>query len=495
MSGRLDQVIPSGSVLQRAVKSGVWVGITKVVMRSSQLLMIVVLARLLSPTQFGLMGISLLLLSGTRKFSRFGLDAALIQKQEQNVDSYLNTIWCLEIVRGLLLFSVLYVSAPPIATQFGEPAAQPLIRTLGVVPLIHGLRNPAVVYFEKDLAFHKSFGYQASGGLAQLVVGIGYALHSPTVWALVAASLTKPAVRTAVSYLLDDFRPWPALDLDAASELVQFGKWMTGGSILGFLFKEGDDAFVGWFLSTTALGFYQYAYRLADMPATQLAGVLSQVTFPAYSELQMDIAEVRYAVIQTTRLTAFFAFPMAFGIELVAPSFVPVVLGEQWTPIVVSMQILAFYGLFHALTSNFSEVWKSQGRPDLQVKLGLVQLGCLAIAVWPAATMWGIEGVALSVTGISLFPMIPLDVYVTAELLETTPIEIYREFVYPLVAALTMFGSLWYIRSVVDLSHLGELLLFVPAGALIYAGATLVLADRFDWGIRGLFGMVVEGIK
>jgi len=305
----------------------------------------------------------------------------------------------------------------------------------------------------------------------------------------------ETGVRTAASYVLDDFRPWPKLDPDAARELVQFGKWMTGGSILGFLFSEGDDAFVGWFLSATALGFYQYAYRMADMPATQLAGVLSQVTFPAYSELQADIAEVRHAVIQTTRLTAFFAFPVAFGIELVAPSFVPVVLGEQWTPMVVSMQILAFYGLFHALTSNFSEVWKSQGRPDLQVKLGLVQMGCLAIAVWPAAAQWGIEGVALSVTGISLFPMIPLDVYITAELLETTSIEIYREFAYPLIAALTMFGSVWYIRSVVDLSHVGELVLLIPAGTLIYAGATLVLADRFGWGIRHLFGMVIRGIK
>jgi PST family polysaccharide transporter/lipopolysaccharide exporter len=499
MGGRLDRlmdwVVPSGSVLQRAVKSGVWVGITKVAMRSSQLIMLVVLARLLSPTQFGLMGISLLMLSATRKFTRFGLDAALIQKKEQNVDSYLNTTWSLEVGRGLLLFGLLYALAPFAATQFGEPSAQPLIRALGLVPLIHGLRNPAVVYFEKDLAFHKSFLYKSSGGLAQLVVGISYALYSPTVWALVAASLARPAVKTCVSYLLDDFRPWPKPDFGAAKELIQFGKWMTGSSILGFLYSEGDDAFVGWFLSATALGFYQYAYRMADMPATQLSGVLSQVTFPTYSALQDDMGEVRQAVIQTTRLIAFFAFPMAFGIALIAPSFVPVVLGEQWTPMVVPMQILAFYGLFHAITRNFGELWKSQNRPDLQVKLGLVRVACLAVGLWPAAATWGIEGVALLVTGVYLFPMLPLDVYITAKMLETTSVRLYREFAYPLVASATMFGSLWYVQSVTDFSHVVELVLLIPAGAVVYAAASLLLEEQFEWGIKRIFGMVVQGIR
>ncbi len=499
MSDRLDRLleraVPSGSVLQRAVKSGIWVSLTKVAMRSSQLIMLVVLARLLSPTQFGLMGISLLMLSATRKFTRFGLDAALIQKKEANVDSYLNTTWCLEVGRGLLLFGILYAAGPLAATLFGEPGAAPLIRTLGLVPLVHGLRNPAVVYFEKDLAFHKSFLYKASGGLAQVVVGVGYALYSPTVWALVFASLAKPATRTTVSYFLDDFRPRPFPELGAAKELIQFGKWMTGSSILGFIYSEGDDAFVGWFLSATALGFYQYAYRMADMPATQLSGVLSQVTFPTYSTLQEDMGEVRSAVLQTTRLIAFFAFPMAFGIALVAPSFVPVVLGEQWIPMVVSMQILAFYGLFHAITRNFGELWKSQGRPDLQVKLGLVRVGCLAVAVWPAAVAWGIEGVALAVTGIYLFPMVPLDVYITANMLETTSAKFYREFVYPFVAAATMFGSLWYVRAVTEWSSLVELVVLVPAGAAVYAATSLLLEEQFEWGIRRIFGMVIKGIK
>jgi PST family polysaccharide transporter/lipopolysaccharide exporter len=499
MKGRLDKLldwlVPSGSVLERAVKSGMWVGFTKVAMRSSQLIMLVVLARLLSPTQFGLMGISLLLLSGTRKFSRFGLDAALIQKKEENVDSYLNTTWCLEVVRGLLLFGVLYTVAPFAATQFGEPSAQPVIRTLGLVPVVHGLRNPAVVYFEKDLAYHKSFLYQSSGGLAQLVVGIGYALYSPTVWALVAASLAKPAIRTTSSYLLDDFRPWPSPDLGAAKELIQFGKWMTGGSILGFISTEGDDAFVGWFLSATALGFYQYAYRMADMPATQMSTVLSQVAFPTYSAIQEDIADVRSAVLQTTRLTAFFAFPMAFGIALVAPSFVPVVLGEQWTPMVVPMQILAFYGLFHAVTRNFGELWKSQGRPDIQVKIGLLRITCLAILLWPATAALGITGTALVVTGVYLFPMLPLDVYITADMLETTSSRFYREFSYPLVGAATMFGSLWYVRSMTAWSPLVELVVLIPAGAVVYVAVSLLLEEQFEWGIKQMFGMVVKGIK
>lgn len=488
----LSRLIPSGSLAERTMKSGVWMSGIKISGRVLQILMLIILARLLAPRDFGLMGIALLTLSGTKQFTKIGLNAALIHQIEENVDEYLDTTWCLEVARGLLISSVLFVAAPTIASLFGEPEATPLIRVIGLSPLLYGLRNPGVVYFQKHLEFHKEFVYRSSGDLTQFTVGVGYALISPTVWALVFAFVATDAVRLVLSYAIHDYRPWPSFDTDAAWELIDYGKWVTGSSIIYFLYSQGDDAFVGWFLSATALGFYQYAYQIADTPSSEVSEVIASVTFPAYSRLQDDPAALRNALLRTLRVTAFVVFPMAFGIALVAPSFVPVALGPEWTPMILTMQILAIYGLLHALTRNFGSLWKAIGRPDLIAKLGLIRVTLIAIFIWPATAAWGIEGTALVVVGVYVLPMLPLDVYIVTRTVEVTNTQIYREFVYPFVAAGTMFGVLWHVRSVLSLSPLFELVVIIPAGVIIYLVSAALLDFAFDWGIeRNLRSMVV----
>jgi PST family polysaccharide transporter/lipopolysaccharide exporter len=183
LRGLLQKAIPSGSILDRTVQSGIWAGGIKFASRFLQILMLIVLARLLAPRQFGLVGIALISLSATRNFSNIGLKTALIQHRDEDVDAYLDTAWCLEAARGALIFGVLFLAAPVIAGVFDEPSATPLIRVIGLGPLLFGLRNPGVIYFRKDLEFHKEFVYKVSGGSAQFFVGVGYALVSQTAWA------------------------------------------------------------------------------------------------------------------------------------------------------------------------------------------------------------------------------------------------------------------------------------------------------------------------
>ncbi|WP_186313315.1 lipopolysaccharide biosynthesis protein [Halorubrum salsamenti] len=480
----LEKVIPSGSLLDRTVQSGMWAGGIKLSSRFLQVLMLIVLARLLAPRQFGLVGIALISLSATRNFSQIGLKTALIQHKSENIDDYLDTAWCLEAARGAVIFGVLFAFAPVIAGVFDEPSATPLIRVIGVGPLLFGLRNPGVVYFRKDLEFHKEFIYKVSGGFVQFFVGVGYALVSPTVWALVFAYASADVFRFGLSYFVHDYRPWPSFDVSIAKELIDYGKWITASSVFYFLYKEGDDAFVGWFISATALGFYQYAYRIADTPSSEVSEVFASVSFPAYSKLQDDPAEFRQALLATTRLTGFVTIPMSLGIALVAPSFVPVVLGSEWTRIILPMQLLALYGLFHSITRNFGSVYKALDRPDLIAKLSALRVACIAILIWPAAERFGIEGVALVVVGVYVFPMLPLDVYIVSRLTETDSMALVREWFYPAVAAGGMFGGLWQVRKLIEVSPLVELVVLIPTGVVVYTAICFPLARYSPWQIE-----------
>lgn len=491
----LGKSVPSGSILERTVKSGMWMSGIKISSRLLQLLMLIVLARLLSPRDFGLVGIALICVSATNKLTKIGLNAALIQQARENVDDYLDTCWCLEGTRGLLIFIALFLLAPYIAAFFGEPTATPIIQVIAIGPLLIGFRNPAVVYFQKNLEFHKEFVYYVSGSIIQFVVGIGYALVSPTVWALVFAYVAGDITRCVVSYLVNGYRPRPSLDLAAASELIHYGKWITASSIINFVYHKGDDTFVGWYLSATALGFYQYAYNLADAPSTEFSEIVSKVTFPTYSKLQDQPVALQRALLRTTRITAVVTVPMAFGIALVAPSFVPVVLGSDWTPMILVLQLLAVYGLVHALTRNFASLWKAIGRPDYLAKIGTLRVIMLAMLIWPATARWGIEGAAVAALGAYLIPGFPLQVYITAKETNMKSVTIYREYFYPVTAGLTMYTSLWYATNRVMLTPLVEFIVLIPAGAVVYLGVVFVFDRRFDWGVEENLHAIVGGLK
>jgi PST family polysaccharide transporter/lipopolysaccharide exporter len=481
-----EGLVPEGGILEQTVKSGVWNAGLNVAGRGLEIVALIVLAALLGPADFGLMGIALLTFSGLNRFSELGLETAVIQQKERDVDHYLNTMLSLQAGRGLLLAAVMFFVAPVIGSVFSEPRAVDVIRVLALMPLLVGIRNPAVVYFKKNLQFHKEFVYQLSGSMLRFVVSIVWAVVSPSVWALVFGLVASEFARTVLSYLLHEFRPWPELNRERAMEFIGFGKWITGSSILYFLYSEGDDALVGYLLSATALGFYQTAYRLSNAPATEISQVISGVVFPAFSSLQEDMEALRSAYFRTLQLTMFISVPVAFGIAAVAPVFVPTFLGEKWLPAVTVIQILAAYGMMRSLGKTMSPIWNALGRPDYVTKLSAIRVVVLAIVIVPMTLEFGIEGAALAVTGVYIFPMLPLDTYVIMNSIKGSYTRFARELAYPVFAGAVMFAAVvWVDLQNVVQSGVLEFCLLVLVGTVVYLGVVLLLAAQFGWGITG----------
>lgn len=490
------RLIPTGGVASKTIRSGIWAGLMNFGDRALQMLLMLILARLLGPRAFGLMSISLLALSALRRFSNLGVDAAIIQQKETDVDEYLNTAWILKIARGVLLFGVLFAIAPFIAGGiFDEPAATPLIRVIGLSPLFVGLQNPGIVYFRKNLDFHKQFVYQMSGSLAHFCVGIGIAILDASVWALIFAFVASDAMKMVVSYIVHGYRPWPEFHVPIAHELIGYGKWITGTSIIYFLYGEGDDAFVGWLVGATALGFYSYAYQLSNAPATEVTQIVSNVMFPAYSQLQENTEHLREAFFQALQVTSFIAFPMSFGIAAVSPVFVEAFLGEDWLPMVPVMQILAVYGLLRAIGVNFGPVWKAVGRPDYITKLSAVRVICIALTIWPLTARFNIVGTAICVTGVYLFPMMPLDLYFISRSIETPIPTILKDLSYPFVASAAMAAAVVLTEIQVSTGPIAEFALLVLVGVVTYPIAVALLAFRFGWEIDENIQRVVSAMR
>jgi PST family polysaccharide transporter/lipopolysaccharide exporter len=484
----VKQLKPGGGTAERATKSGVWLAGQNVIGRGLQLGMLAVLARLIGPAELGLVGIALLTLSATKKFTNIGLNSALIQKVEDDVDTHLNTTWLLEIGRGLIITAVLFVAAPYVGRLFfNEPRAIQMIQVIGLSPLILGFRNPGIVYFQKNLDFHKQFVYKIAGDAAQFGVGVGYALVEPSAWAFVYGFVAADLVRLVLSYVIHGYRPFPSFDLEIAEELVDYGKWLTGSSILYFIYSEGDDAFVGWLLTPTALAYYQYAYRFSNAPATELSQVINSVMFPAFSKLQSNEEELRRAFTKTLRMTSLIAFPSAIGIAAVAPDFIMTFFGEQWTAAVPAMQVLAFYGLMRSVGRTFGPIWKTIGRPDYITKLSALRVVLIAILIYPLTDAYGIVGTALTVTVIYVFPMMPLDIYITSRAIDIPVKSILYELAVPFVACIPMGLIVWYLGTVSPFGSAVSLVLLICAGAVIFTATVLLFELLFTWNVTRNF--------
>lgn len=493
--GAAKHLLPGDGFAERTVKGGLWMTATNVSDRALQVVLLIVLARLLDPTDFGLMGIALLTLAALRRFSRVGFQEALIQRIEANVDDYLNTVWTVEFARGVGLATAVFLAAPFVAGLFSEPRAVAVLRVVALSPLLMGLRNPAVVYFKKDLAFHRQFSYIMSGSVVNFGAAIVLALILRNVWALVVGYVAADATRLVASYWMDNFRPFPELDRQYLGELFAFGKWITGTEGLQFLISEGDDAVVGFILGAASLGLYQVAYRIAKAPATEVATVVSSVTFPAYSKLQDDADALREVFFKTVQVTTFVSFPVSVGIVVAAPTFVNGFLGDDWIAIIPVMQLIGVYSLLISLGATFGPVWKAIGRPDYVTKLSAVRVVIMAVIILPATQTYGIVGAAAVVVGVYAFPMMPLDIYIITRSVETSLGRFLREISYPLAASVAMGAAVFWV------DHLGligppvpEFLLLVLTGSVSYIVAVGILETRFGWGLQRSFRTVMDAV-
>ncbi|UOO95163.1 lipopolysaccharide biosynthesis protein [Halococcus dombrowskii] len=489
-----QRLTAGGSTMEQAVQSGIWVAGINVGDRILQMLKVVILARLLSPEAFGLLGIALLVIAALRQFSRLGFDEALIQHENEDVDAYLDTAWAMKIIRGFVITVVAFLAAPYLAVIFGEPQAEPLIRVAGVSPLILGLQNPAVMYFQKGLNFHREFAYQVGGRLVDLIVAAAVALVYRSVWALIAGIIAMNLMKFVLSYFIHEYRPNIEFNVEYAKEMFGFGKWMFASAILVFLYGQGDDAFVGWFFAASALGIYQLAYRFSNAPATEVTHVISRVAFPALSKVQDDSEKLRKGFLRTIQLSVTVAFPMAAGIVAVAPQFVLVFLGDQWSPAISVMQMLAVWGGVRAFGASVGPVYKSIGRPDLEARIQALKVLILVITIYPAARAFGVNGVAAVIVGNSFFTL-PIHLYYVLPVVQARLGEVLELIAYPFVSCVVMAISVHTLDFYIGLdASILNLVFLVLAGASVYSTMMIIFEKLSGCEFAELFYVVKQGV-
>jgi O-antigen/teichoic acid export membrane protein len=392
-SGSLEQ---TASLAQRTVRGGLWIFSLRVVNKGLGIIRTIILARFLAPEDFGLFGVAMLALSTLEVFSQTGFQEALIQKKG-SVASYLDTAWTISVIRGLLLFLILLLGAPFFAEFFNASEAVLIIRIIAISTLLTGFRNLGILFLTKELDFKKKSFFEFSATFVDLMVSIFLVIMLRNVWALVWGGLAGNLVRLIMSFIIHPSRPRFKFEKEKAAELIRYGRWLFGSGILIFLVTQGDDIFVGKILGVTALGYYQMAFLLSNLPATEITHVISQVTFPAYAKLQDNLPRLKSAYTEVMQVTLLVSFPIAGAIFTLGPDFIQIFLGSHWLPMVPALQVLVIAGFIRSTGSLTGPLFQAVGRPDLGTKLQIAKLILLLIVIYPLTIRWGILGTALAV--------------------------------------------------------------------------------------------------
>lgn len=470
---------------EKVARGGIWLFSLRFVTRGLGFVRTIILARLLMPADFGLVGIALLAISTLDFLSQTGFQPALIQKTDTS-RPHLDAAWTLLAIRGLALFLILFFSAPTIARFFNMSAVEPVIRVVALSVALSGFRNIGTIFFQKELQFEKHFQYEIAGSLTDIIISIVLAFLLKDVWAIVWGGLAGNITRFIMSYLLSDYRPRAAFDRARLRELFSFGKWVLGTGLVYSVLVQVDSFTIGKLLGPAELGFYQMAILIAFLPSSEISYVVSQVTFPAYSAIQDDSPRLRSAYLDVLRFISLISIPLGVVIFVVASEFTELFLGAKWLPVAGCMQILVVSGIMISIASTSLPVFSACGKPKYETSLQAVNLIALLALVYPLTKLYGIYGTAAAiVTAHILFTALSL--YTVVTVVDCGFSAIVKALAFPLGNALMMGVVLFAIKPLLRAFALPfQFAVLVGVGLLSYAALSIVMDRATGAGLMPL---------
>jgi len=370
-----------------------WSGAGQFARHLLQFAVSVFLARVLSPHEFGLMGMVLLFTGFASLFSEMGLGMALVQRKDLQ-DRHLSSIFWVNLASGALLTLAFAAGSSLVASFYGQPALRALTAGVGLNFLLGSLVSVQRCVLVRAMDFRRLFVIETAATVCSGLAAGAAALSGLGVWSLVAQSLTFTAVSALLLWRFSAWRPSPRIDIGALRELFGYSANLLGSNLLNFSNRNLDNLLIGKFLGVASLGVYTRAYELMLLPISQVTSILTRVMFPVLSSIQHDLPQVKRLYMRATRTIALFTFPLMIGLLVTAEPFVLAVYGEKWREVVPIIRILCFIGVIESITTTTGWIYSSQGRTDIQLRWDIYCSVVIATAFF-IGLRWGIVGVAV----------------------------------------------------------------------------------------------------
>ena len=376
-----------------------WTGISQFSRQALQLVVIAVLARLLLPEDFGVIAIAVFFMGLVGRV-RLGFSFTVIQRTEIS-QSQLSTLFWSGAGAGVIMWVISAAASPLIAAFVGNDLVRPILFVLSTGFIINGFGLVQQGMLSRNLEFKKLAMVEIGGAVAAGAFSIWLAYAGFGVWSLVWGDLLSSLIVVALLWKVCPWRPWLHFSFKSLRALSGFGSAVVANGVVNHLGMELDKPLVGRLLGSGTLGLFSQASRLTQFPRLNLAQVVLQVTFPAFSRIQDDDDRLRRGYLKSVAYISMVTFPLLVGMGIVAPEFVRVMYGTKWTDMIVLLQLLCLAGIVSSVGTTVGSVAFAKGRADLLLKLNLLKIP-LFVAALLIGGRYGIVGVATAVSVFSV---------------------------------------------------------------------------------------------
>lgn len=473
----------SDSLKSKTVKGVVWSSIERFSTQGVQFLIMIIMARLLTPKDYGLIGMLAIFLAVAQSLIDSGFSQALIRKQDRtDVDN--STVFYFNIVVSSALYLILFIAAPFVADFYNQPELTSVMRVvcLGVI-----LNSLAVVQ-RALLTVRIDFKTQAKASLSAAVIsgciGIVLAYCGFGVWSLVVQQLLNLSVNTLLLWIFSKWRPIAVFSWKSFHELFAFGSKLLASGLLDTLYRNIYPIVIGKLFSASSLGHYTRAQQFSEFPSSNVTGIIQRVTYPILCGIQDETERLEAVYRKFLKLSAFIIFPLMIGMSAVARPFIDIVLGTQWGFCGQLLQIICFAMMWypiHAINLNLLQV---KGRSDLFLRLEIIKK-ILGITVLCITAPFGLVVMCYGQIFNSIVALV-INTYYTGKLINVGFIRQMKDLLPTILLSLTMFWAILLVNGFIEV-NMYRLVIGVLVGIIVYASGSYIFKFK---ELQTLFSLI-----
>ncbi|MBD5356425.1 MAG: lipopolysaccharide biosynthesis protein [Bacteroides sp.] len=460
------------SLKNKTIKGTLWSTLERFSVQGIQFIVMIIMARLLTPDDYGLIGMLTIFIALSQAFIDSGFSKALIRKLDRSeVDN--STVFYFNIAVGILLYLLLFLSAPLIAKFYNEPILTPLTRAMGLSLIFNSL----VVVQRALLTINLDFKTQAKasfvGAIISGIIGIWMAYSNFGVWAIAWQQVSNLAVVTVMLWVLSHWKPIWVYSWKSFHELFGFGSKMLASGLLDTLYKNMYLIVIGKVFKAADLGYYTRAHQFTDFASSNITGIFQRVTYPVLCSIQEDDTRLADVYRRLLKTSAFIIFPLMTGLAAVAKPMILAFLTEKWLFSATLIQILCFSQMWYPVHSINLNLLQVKGRSDLFLRLEIIKktLGvimlCITLPLGLIPMCWGML--------VNSIIALIINTYYTGKLIHLGFTAQMRDLLPTLVLSITVGAAVFLTVSYLPMEAWLALTVGVIEGILLYAVMAKIL--------------------
>lgn len=462
------------SLKQKTTKGLLWSSVERFSNQGMSFLFSVILARMLDPSDFGIIAMITIFFAVAQSFVDSGFSNALVRKTDRREED-LSTCFYFNIGVGIMAYIVLFLIAPLVASFYNQPILSPIIRITGLSVVLNSLCVVQQALFTIKIDFKSQAKVTLSATIISGIVGVVLAYQGYGVWALVWQGVVLSLVRMGLLWLMSKWRPTTGFSKSSFNYLFGYGSKLLASGLLDTIYNNIYPIVIGKFYTPAQLGNYSRALSFAQLPSSNITSILQRVTFPVLSTIQDDIPRLQANYRRLLKLSAFIVFPLMTGLAAVAFPMIRTILTPKWEGCSFYLQIICFALMWypiHAINLNLLQV---KGRSDLFLRLEIIKK-IVGVCIMCITIPLGITAMCIGMVASSLISLF-INTYYTGKLINIGYLKQMKD-VFPILIVSLIMGIVVYITILFFTSDFTKLIIGIPLGIFIYIVGTYLLAHE-----------------